>query len=106
MYSNTTPSSRHNKTRSRGSVTPQEDPNLGFAQFSQQPPYIPQFENSNFAFQHAPISTQVPYNFSYDGLLKQGFQPATFVWNREVLESEDEEMSQQQQGDKGAPGSH
>ena len=54
------------------------DQNLGFAAFSQQQPYIPHLENPNFGFQHAPISTQIPYNFSYDGLVAQGFQPANF----------------------------
>ena len=38
MDSNTTPSSRRNKTRSRGSGTPQQESNIGFGQFSQQPP--------------------------------------------------------------------
>ena len=45
MDSNATPSSRRKKARLRGSGTPQQEANIGFGQFSQQPPpYFPQFE--------------------------------------------------------------
>ena len=91
MDSNTTPSSRRNKTQSRGSDTPQQESNIGFGQFSQQPPpYFPQFENPNVGFQQPQqppyrpqfenpnVGFQIPYQFTREGLLAQGYQPANF----------------------------
>ena len=87
MDPNTTPTSRRNRSSCSG--TPQEESNLGFGQF-QGAGYISRFQDPNNHFQQICHQRHIPYPFSYEALIAQGYRPAYFGNSSTQHQNEDD----------------